>query len=1794
MAESVQNFAYHPSVASWVQSTALAQLDGASDEVAERSPDDFYKSTPTHSHTTDPSADMATTRQRQQTPNGAARSTAKPSVRSVSGSVTSTASTPRSTPQMPVNRPTVRSLAQKFNQPSSAESSPLSTRSRPARTEAPSYGGYKFNHLKARERPQPAPPSPSTTRRSNGIRSSLGPQTTPSSSKKKLTSPPRAAGRQPFFGEVVGEHNASTPGFGILNIEEVPSRDSNSASAPPVEQSTIKLVTDDAQSLPDVSPSNPRPLLANHQRSASDMVVQNAGATQPSSARRPSPPSRIPVLSRRMSASSNSSSSTKSSRFNGSRPVQYSRRSPTRLARVPVGRTAGATSKSSSSSQPTLPVGSYRGYRERGKPQDASSGPSVSAVITAVPPPTSPRLRNSRERQLVQESPGAASRPADPEFVPDYFGDALSNEKAEKIEKPPTTPYQSQTSDTAPVDSKLSVKLIDASPERSHATAPKSPKPELMVNGQDLDAQPGQPPSLTLATDPLQVSPAERSLSTATSFEYEESPVLGMPGSFLMTPPLMQNTPPTKLTQFEAQASQSQSSSPRPSPQAELLQARTFQPANQKRISRIISASDLQEYPSELGSRESIPIMLGTDGPANEPWDATPKRTQHAPRLSIGSQKWRAEHLDDTGTISYLEEDDSPIDPFSHRETLRPEDSASMVGRYRLPDQPNWSRGQSKAPNAGSFTLDSEAWRVVESVLDMYHTADIITPDMAQNSREQVQSVSPVIAQYQDWGSKEATEVYLARLLSDAVLSDSAVSGGRRPSAEDVVPAQNSQTPKKTVPGMSIRALDADPEEPVVGGTAIIFPTESKRYSRGSRNSAGSVATTIWEGQSRADSSSGMSSRERGLGLSMHFQPQEAATPPRPPHSPPPPPNPNVDQALSNIDTRFIDEALQQYKGLTSEESSAAKKQPGDTEGQDSPTDAESMAQPKPEIDEATRMAQKRYRVIEELTKTEHTFCVDMMVAHQIFMNTAKEVLTEEEIRLLFGNCKDVEAFSHHLWKDLKNAIRPIVNQTPPSEHSEEPYDEFLCCTPENDRRVKIGEIMLKATVKMERVYTTYYLNYSDASDFIKKNSNNAALLGWVSACFNHCPSLTTAWDLDSLLVKPVQRMLKYPILLDDLIAKTDPEHPDLYYLKEASVTIKQVASRIEEAKSRQQTLRAATSEGKKAEKKKRFGNTIVKALKKSDKTKYLQDAAALVEDKEYDLITQKFGGHFFQIQIVIHDYQQHMDSVSNQMLHLSSLMLGFMGVSEAAPSVHPEMESTWLRWGQGYLDLQNKVMEEHKRNVRDRVVKPITTVWDRWQEPQKLMEQRKKLLPMYAKYKQALERKDKIDPKLEENAKHFMTINDSLKLELPKLYELTKKCIRMTEVLFLNLQRDFYKVSSRKMLELMDYEPQHTTNFAWDIKSYVTRFTSDYAYVEERAKNMAILDQGLLKKVSTFTTPTTTLYSDDNSSRKSSSRRTESVSSDYSAIEPRARSGELFNQAAVEARMEQRNRSSSGYNSARSSHIRPIDGPPRPMLVYPAVPSFPGPITPRSERVLSPSATNTRDLIPASLRRPSSSRQPSYPRVMSTAFDDDRNNNNTTSGGHQSSNRPAKNRYEFDMSDDACDEDDRSNTTTKGRPSSGRQQQSSYSMGMDGAFDDDREYTVPPAVGAGFLNPKFPNSFVSPTSTSASTPGSSRTSGVFNSALPMSDTPTELPATPSDPDADVEVLFLAASLFEFNIAHDRREGGIPYLVYVPGEIFDVIGMKGELWLARNQDDPKKTVGWIWEKHFARILPEEQ
>lgn len=65
----------------------------------------------------------------------------------------------------------------------------------------------------------------------------------------------------------------------------------------------------------------------------------------------------------------------------------------------------------------------------------------------------------------------------------------------------------------------------------------------------------------------------------------------------------------------------------------------------------------------------------------------------------------------------------------------------------------------------------------------------------------------------------------------------------------------------------------------------------------------------------------------------------------------------------------------------------------------------------------------------------------------------------------------------------------------------------------------------------------------------------------------------TEAWDLASMLVKPVQRVLKYPLLIKRLLKDTENTHFDFKSLELASKEIDLVADSINQVKKRKDTV---------------------------------------------------------------------------------------------------------------------------------------------------------------------------------------------------------------------------------------------------------------------------------------------------------------------------------------------------------------------------------------------------------------------------------------------------------------------------------------------------------------------------------------------------------------------------------------------------------------------------------------------
>ncbi|KAF2134144.1 hypothetical protein P153DRAFT_372612 [Dothidotthia symphoricarpi CBS 119687] len=1550
------------------------------------------------------------------------------------------------------SRTAAREAARRANAPTSPPTTAATRSSKDA-----SYGAFKLAHTKPRERPQPAPATPRPARRAHGSRSSLD-QHISTATRQKLATPARrpvSSGRQPFFGEVVGGQDDTAPGYGIPSFE-----------------STLQQGDTPSQ----------------HTRSASASATPSAAEGQAAQRVR-SPPSRIPVAKRRSSIGSDTGSSTRSVKYTPTRSANYSNRSsPTRLNRKPIRSNAAAKPNGADHSI------AYRGYSERGKSS------SLAAAVSAAPP-TSPRLRNSRERHPLPQSPNAHAKSSAAHDDRDYF---LAGGGFVQQDSPNAYPLCQPSPEHPPQD------------EHRHLSLQTSPR---------------------------------RPLSSAT--EFEESPVLGIPGSFVLTPPVV-----------HVESEQV------------LLRPAVFHPASREPPppSPIIDES-------ELGVRESIPIMLAEDQSPGSWSSGTRDTNEGLQALSFPYRPDRAYGFEGGRHPSGYDGDNSPIEPFANREALYSTESAN-VGPYRA---------------VGSFPLHSETYSVVNSVLNIYHRSPVITPELASLSRDRVQHVSPVIAQHEDWESKEATETYLARLLSDANGAANVANV-----ANTTTKSQHRKVTTQSRPDLRTSRLGDDSPVHEAAGTAIIYPSQP-RYSRGS---PGSTTTTIHEDASRSDSSSMNQSRNQlvqdpmadrkspstkgidlpqlawtneGLGLSLQDGHQPSlmpphANPPRPAYSPPPPPSATEQQATSSFHQRHP----QPPSPGTQFEQHLARAQTPVNEGFDANSEDCFRTPQPPKVNSATRepettaMAEqadpalqakqaliKRYRILEELLSTEHQFCTDMMIVHNIFEATAPpELMSEKEKKILFSNCKELEKLSLSFFRAAKKASKPIINfeTSPPTgpwnrdstdsrpysssgslnprSPSEDAPDPFENCTLEKDHLTTIGRVFLENKDKMERLYTSYYLNQGNMSDYLKKHKHDPEFTGWVIACFEQVETMTQSWDLDSLLVKPGQRILKYPLLLGELKKVTDASHPDLKNIEAAHEAFLAVNSRINEAKARSDTFRAATSEGKKEKSRgKAIGKTFVKAfIPKPDKTKAYDEADKIFKDHDYKSREQKFGGHFFQLQIVVRDFEKYLDAITEHCSSLNKVVLDFITIIETGPSMHPELESTWRKWALAHQELQNKALEEHKTAVRTRVLKPVADLWEVWGAYQRTIEQRKKLLLYYVKHKQAVDRSEKVDPLLEESAQKFTAINDTLKHELPLLYERTKDLMRMLMARFLGLQKDWYKTCSKKILPLLESEPQHTTSLRYDLESYVDRFYSDYKPMQELMNKMNIINRNLLVDISNMASPVPTLSSDGGSSaRNSSSRnRTASMGSDMSMVDSR-------------------NRNSGGYGP--QPQRRPYDAPPRSSPAGPAYPSLfqtgtsanrlgPGPTSLREARALSP-VSDASDATVMRNDRPSG--RPRNPNYLTL--------------------------------DGAADYED-------------------YSPLGVNTFD------FPPQLGASFLAPAntLTQSISAPSSQSPSLPGSSRTSAVFTSALPMSDSvrgsAEDLPPTPGDAN-EPEVLFLAASLFEFNIAHDRREGGYPYLVYVPGEIFDVIGMKGELWLARNQDDPTKTVGWIWEKHFARILPED-
>jgi hypothetical protein len=98
-------------------------------------------------------------------------------------------------------------------------------------------------------------------------------------------------------------------------------------------------------------------------------------------------------------------------------------------------------------------------------------------------------------------------------------------------------------------------------------------------------------------------------------------------------------------------------------------------------------------------------------------------------------------------------------------------------------------------------------------------------------------------------------------------------------------------------------------------------------------------------------------------------------------------------------------------------------------------------------------------------------------------------------------------------------------------------------------------------------LYKIYCAMHSQANDRLRELLADPKHAAYFAECWNVIKSSTHAWDLGSMLIKPVQRVMKYPMLFTSLLACTEPSHLDYPDLVKAAEGARAIAEEINQEK---------------------------------------------------------------------------------------------------------------------------------------------------------------------------------------------------------------------------------------------------------------------------------------------------------------------------------------------------------------------------------------------------------------------------------------------------------------------------------------------------------------------------------------------------------------------------------------------------------------------------------------------------
>ncbi|XP_069836114.1 dynamin-binding protein isoform X1 [Dendropsophus ebraccatus] len=473
----------------------------------------------------------------------------------------------------------------------------------------------------------------------------------------------------------------------------------------------------------------------------------------------------------------------------------------------------------------------------------------------------------------------------------------------------------------------------------------------------------------------------------------------------------------------------------------------------------------------------------------------------------------------------------------------------------------------------------------------------------------------------------------------------------------------------------------------------------------------------------------------------------------------------NLDFCDSNIESLNLE--LQQLRDMT-----LLSSQPETLEESPSPASTAENSE--------TRMLEKRSKVIEELLQTERDYLrdLDTCVEHIMLPLQATQMMNVD-YDVLFGNICSVIDVTKTLLGALENCD-------------------------------SVGIIFLEHRMELESVYKEYCQNHEETIALLEAYEKNEKFQRNLQECIETVKSLYQEWgrtnyiNLGSFLIKPVQRIMRYPLLLMELQGATPESHPDKTPIKDAVRAVKDINVNINEYKRRKDLVVKYRKGDEESLIDKIYKLNIHSIIKKSNRVsshlKHLTGLAPQIKDEAFEETEKNFRMQERLIKSFIRDlsvYLQHIrESACVKVLAAMSMwdLYADKGTSDLE------------KFQKAHRHISEKLFTDFKERTEKLVISPLNQLLTMFAGPHKLVQKRfDKLLD----YHNCTERAEKLKDKktldeLQSARNNYEALNAQLLDELPKFHnyakELFANCVRG----YANAHCDFVKLALEELKPLL------------------------------------------------------------------------------------------------------------------------------------------------------------------------------------------------------------------------------------------------------------------------------------------------------------------------------------------------------------------------------------------------------